>query len=161
MAAIRVLVVDDSAFMRKFISDIINNEHDMKVVGSARNGQIALDKIRELNPDVVTLDVEMPGKNGLEVLSEIQGTVNTQVIMLSGLTSEGSAITLEALEKGAFDFIQKPSGLNFKTEDLKTELIQRSGMRQHVKKNRVRQKQFLLKKENNAKSCQQLKKLQL
>ena len=66
MAAIRVLVVDDSAFMRKFISDIINNEHDMKVVGSARNGQIALDKIRELNPDVVTLDVEMPGKNGLE-----------------------------------------------------------------------------------------------
>ncbi len=159
MAAIRVLVVDDSAFMRKFISDIINNEHDMKVVGSARNGQIALDKIRELNPDVVTLDVEMPGKNGLEVLSEIQGTVNTQVIMLSGLTSEGSAITLEALEKGAFDFIQKPSGLNFKTEDLKTELIQKIRYAAACKEKSSKTKTIPIEKREQRKKLPTVKKI--
>ncbi|WP_291964934.1 chemotaxis response regulator protein-glutamate methylesterase [Caloramator sp.] len=107
---IKVLVVDDSAFMRKMISDIINSQRDMQVVSTARDGLEAIEKAKQLNPDVITLDVEMPKKNGLEALIELKKYTNAQVIMLSSLTSEGSNITIEALQLGAFDFIQKPSG---------------------------------------------------
>ncbi|WP_027307558.1 chemotaxis response regulator protein-glutamate methylesterase [Caloramator sp. ALD01] len=107
---IKVLVVDDSAFMRKMISDIINSQRDMQVVSTARDGFEAIEKAKQLNPDVITLDVEMPKKNGLEALIELKKYTNAQVIMLSSLTSEGSNITIEALQLGAFDFIQKPSG---------------------------------------------------
>lgn len=107
---IKVLVVDDSAFMRKMISDIINSQRDMQVVSTARDGLEAIEKAKQLNPDVITLDVEMPKKNGLEALIELKKYTNAQIIMLSSLTSEGSNITIEALQLGAFDFIQKPSG---------------------------------------------------
>lgn len=120
---IRVLIVDNSAFMRVFISDMINNEKDMEVVGTARNGDVALEKIDLLDPDVITLDVEMPGKNGLEVLKDIKHRSCSKVIMLSGLTTKGSSITIEALEAGAFDFIQKPSGIaNLELETIRAEL---------------------------------------
>lgn len=107
---IKVLVVDDSAFMRKMISDIINSQKDMQVISTARDGLEAIEKAKQLNPDVITLDVEMPKKNGLEALIELKNHTTAQVIMLSSLTSEGSNITIEALRLGAFDFIQKPSG---------------------------------------------------
>lgn len=72
MFQIRVMVVDDSAFMRKMISDIINSQPDMQVVDVARDGQEAIEKVKSINPDVITLDVEMPRKNGLEALAEIK-----------------------------------------------------------------------------------------
>lgn len=108
MGKIRVLVVDDSAFMRRYISDIINQEPDMEVIDTAAEGDSAIEKVKSLKPDVVTLDVEMPGKNGLEVLREIKMISQSEVIMLSGLTKEGSAVTIEALGIGAFDFVEKP-----------------------------------------------------
>lgn len=110
MAAIRVLVVDDSAFMRKVISDIINNDPYMEVVGKARNGQDALKKIQELNPDVVTMDVEMPGLDGLAALEELMKIKPVPVIMISSLTKRGTEQTVKALQLGAVDFIAKPSG---------------------------------------------------
>jgi two-component system chemotaxis response regulator CheB len=123
---IKVLVVDDSAFMRKFISDMINNEPDMEVVDTAKDGDSAVNKVKSLAPDVVTLDVEMPGKNGLEVLREIKNTGLSQVIMFSGLTARGSSITIEALRMGAFDFVQKPSGFKyFKIDEIKKELVEK------------------------------------
>lgn len=124
---IRVLVVDDSAFMRKFISDVINSESDMKVIDTAKDGREAVEKVRELRPDVITLDVEMPHKNGLEALEEIMRIDECfQVIMLSGLTAQGSSITMEALAKGAFDFVQKPSGFNYlKIDHIKDELVEK------------------------------------
>ncbi|NLU42580.1 MAG: chemotaxis response regulator protein-glutamate methylesterase [Firmicutes bacterium] len=107
---IRVLVVDDSAFMRKVISDIIDADPDMVVVGKARDGEEALRKIEELKPNVVTLDVEMPKMNGLEVLRRLMPSNPVAVVMLSSLTREGADTTIEALSLGAVDFIPKPSG---------------------------------------------------
>lgn len=123
---IKVLVVDDSAFMRKMITDMINSQPDMEVIDTARDGEAAVFKVRSMNPDVVTLDVEMPRKNGLEALREIKKISTSQVIMLSSLTSYGSAITIEALQDGAFDFIQKPSGsISLDIEKVKEELAEK------------------------------------
>jgi two-component system, chemotaxis family, protein-glutamate methylesterase/glutaminase len=107
---IRVLVVDDSALMRKVVSDMLNARPDIEVVGQARDGQDALEKIRVLNPDVLTLDVEMPIKDGLSTLKEIMLTKPMPVVMLSSLTQEGAATTMQCLELGAVDFVGKPSG---------------------------------------------------
>lgn len=104
-----VLVADDSALMRKMISDMINSQPDMEVVDTAKNGEIAVQKVRDLKPDIITLDVEMPVKNGIEALKEIKQISFTEVIMLSSLTTENSSTTIEALKLGAFDFITKPS----------------------------------------------------
>lgn len=122
---ITVLIVDDSAFMRKFISDMINNQSDMQVIDTAIDGEDAVEKIRKLRPDVATLDVEMPKKNGLEVLKEVSD-IPTKIIMVSGMTARGSSITLEALQMGAFDFIQKPSGFrSLKIGDIQKELTEK------------------------------------
>lgn len=107
---VKVLVVDDSAFMRKVISDIINSDPQMTVVGTARNGQDAIDKVQKLQPNVVTLDVEMPIMDGLKALEEIMKTKPTPVVMLSSQTKNGAEATLGALQRGAIDFITKPSG---------------------------------------------------
>lgn len=106
----KVLVVDDSALMRQEISKMLETDSTLQVVGSARDGVQALERIRQLNPDVVTLDVEMPRMNGLECLKNIMRDMPRPVIMVSALTQEGAEVTIEALEYGAFDFIQKPSG---------------------------------------------------
>lgn len=121
---IKVIVVDDSAFMRIFISNMINSQLDMEVIDTAQDGTVAIEKIKKLQPDVVTLDIEMPNKNGLEVLKQIDKN-KTQVIMLSGLTAKGSIITIEALRLGAFDFVQKPSGSNFEIAKIQKELIEK------------------------------------
>jgi len=106
---LKVLVVDDSAFMRKFIGDIIQSDSEMELVGTARNGEDALRKIAIYKPDVITLDVEMPGLNGLDTLKRIMEQTPLPVIMVSSLTQRGSKITIEALAAGAIDFITKPS----------------------------------------------------
>lgn len=110
MMPIRVFVVDDSAFMRKLITEIVNAEPDLEVAGYARNGQDALEKLKRLDVDVITLDVEMPVMDGLETLKQIIKDKPRPVIMLSSLTRAGSEITLQALALGAVDFISKPSG---------------------------------------------------
>ncbi|GGC97091.1 protein-glutamate methylesterase/protein-glutamine glutaminase [Pontibacillus salipaludis] len=110
MNTIRVLVVDDSAFMRKMIRDILEADHRITVVGTARNGEEGLKKVRELSPDILTLDVEMPKMDGLTCLKEIMRTHPLPVVMLSSMTTLGGENTLKAMEYGAVDFIEKPSG---------------------------------------------------
>ncbi len=108
---IKVLVVDDSALVRKIFSDIITEAPTLDLVGIAQNGVIALRKIEEFRPDIVTLDVEMPKLDGFGVLKEmIAKGLQSRVIMVSGVTKEGAESTLKALEMGALDFIAKPSG---------------------------------------------------
>jgi two-component system, chemotaxis family, protein-glutamate methylesterase/glutaminase len=107
---IRVLVVDDSAFIRKVISRILEKDQGIQVAGTAENGVEALEKIETLHPDVVTMDVEMPRMDGIEALKKIMSTKPLPVIMLSGVTQEGANVTLDALNMGACDFITKDSG---------------------------------------------------
>lgn len=109
MRPYKVLVVDDSAFMRKIISDLIENDADFQVTATAANGREAIQKVNELRPDLVTMDVEMPEMNGLEALKLIMAEHPLPVIMLSGINEEGMKETILALEWGAFDFIRKPS----------------------------------------------------
>jgi len=109
--ALKVLVVDDTLFYRKLISDILAEIPGVHVVGNAGNGQTALGRILSLQPDLLTLDVEMPGMTGLEVLQAIKAkSLEVGVIMVSTLTSYGSQTTIAALELGAFDFVTKPQG---------------------------------------------------
>ncbi|GIP56528.1 protein-glutamate methylesterase/protein-glutamine glutaminase [Paenibacillus woosongensis] len=105
----RIMVVDDSAFMRKIVSDLIEQDPDFKVIGTARNGREAIEQIGLLSPDLVTMDVEMPELNGLDALKIIMERQPLPVIMLSGINEQGMRETIMALELGAFDFIRKPS----------------------------------------------------
>lgn len=107
---IKVLVVDDSAFMRKVLSDMLNSDPALQVVGTARNGLDALEKIAQLKPDVVTLDIEMPVLDGIRTLEEIIKRYSLPVVMISSATQAGAEATLNALQKGAVDFVAKPSG---------------------------------------------------
>ncbi|MBC7087524.1 MAG: chemotaxis response regulator protein-glutamate methylesterase [Tissierellales bacterium] len=116
----KLLVVDDSAFMRKIISDMLRDINEITIVGTARNGKDALELIPQLRPDVVSLDVEMPILNGLKTLEIIKEKYDIPVIMLSSNTN--SEVTIEALEKGAFDFIEKPKNINENLEDLRNDL---------------------------------------
>jgi two-component system chemotaxis response regulator CheB len=105
---LQVLVVDDSALMRRLISDLLESDPGIQVVGTARDGQEAVEKVATLRPDVVTMDVEMPRMNGLEALSQIMQKHPTPVVMLTGL--DDASVALEAMERGAIDFVLKPSG---------------------------------------------------
>ena len=106
---IKVLVVDDTIVYRKAVSDIMEELPEVELVGVAHNGKIAMSKIATLKPDLLTLDIEMPEMNGLEVLAELQKQqLGIGAIMLSTLTDDGSEMTMRALELGAFDFILKP-----------------------------------------------------
>ncbi len=109
MCAASVLVVDDSVTMRALIKHALSRDPDIVVVGEAANPYEARDKMKQLDPDVVTLDVEMPNMNGIEFLEKIMTLRPTPVIMVSNLTAPGAAATLAALEIGAFDCIAKPS----------------------------------------------------
>ncbi|MWV43530.1 chemotaxis-specific protein-glutamate methyltransferase CheB [Paenibacillus sp. HJL G12] len=109
MTPYKVVVVDDSAFMRKIFSDLIEKDPAFQVIDTAVNGREAVEKITRLKPDVVTMDVEMPEMNGLEALKLIMAEDPLPVIMLSGINEEGMKETIIALESGAFDFIRKPS----------------------------------------------------
>jgi two-component system chemotaxis response regulator CheB len=110
MLPVRVLVVDDSVVVRKLLSEALSSSPEVEVAGLASNGAIALAKIPQLNPDVITLDVEMPGLNGIETLVEIRRLYpRLPVIMFSTLTERGAAVTLEALSLGASDYLTKPT----------------------------------------------------
>lgn len=117
---IKLLVVDDSAFMRKIISDLIDDIPGIQVGGIARNGLDALEAIPKIKPDIITLDIEMPKLNGIETLKSIKEKYNIPVIMLSSFA--GRDITIEALELGALDFIEKPTDLNSNLDDFRDEL---------------------------------------
>jgi two-component system chemotaxis response regulator CheB len=107
---VRILVVDDTIFYRKILSDILKEIPQVEVVGSANTGKVALSKIDSLKPDMITRDVERPGMNGIEVLEELnKKNLDIGILMVSTLTGKGSQITIRALELGAFDFIEKPS----------------------------------------------------
>ncbi|MGI6226652.1 MAG: protein-glutamate methylesterase/protein-glutamine glutaminase [Peptococcales bacterium] len=142
MGKIRVLVVDDSAFMRKVISDMIKNDADLELIGTARNGKDALVKLVELKPDVITLDVEMPEMNGLEALEKIMAINPTPTIMLSSLTEKGADITIKALAKGAVDFVQKPGGsISLNLHEVEKEIIAKIKLAYQVNiKNLISQK---------------------
>jgi len=106
--AIRVLVIDDSALIRKMLSELLASDADIEVVGTASDPFIAREKIKTLNPDVLTLDVEMPRMDGLTFLSNLMRLRPMPVVMVSSLTEAGANITLEALALGAVDFVSKP-----------------------------------------------------
>ncbi len=110
--------------MRKLISDFLSNSGLIEVIDTAKDGREAIEKIKKQQPDVVTLDVEMPKMNGLEALAEIMKSYPVPVLMVSSLTKEGTDITIQALQLGAFDFIAKPSGaISFDIAKIKDDLI--------------------------------------
>jgi two-component system, chemotaxis family, protein-glutamate methylesterase/glutaminase len=112
MPKIRVLVVDDAVVLRKLITEALSKDPDIEVVGSAANGRIALQKIPQVNPDIITLDVEMPEMDGITTLREIRKTyAKLPVIMFSTLTARGAATTLDALSAGASDYVTKPANV--------------------------------------------------
>jgi two-component system chemotaxis response regulator CheB len=109
--ALRVLVADDSSVFRRAITDALTSLPDVQVVGSAPNGKIALQKVLDLKPDLLTLDMEMPEMDGLAVLDALkQAGSTTSVMVISAVTLRGGRFTMQALEKGAFDFLTKPQG---------------------------------------------------
>jgi len=122
---IRILVTDDSAFMRRAIARMLEGEDDFEIVATASNGEDAVKKARELRPDVITMDVEMPGIGGLEAIKRITAEQSTAIIMVSALTREGAEITLRGLELGAIDFIPKPDSTYVDIVKLRRELIEK------------------------------------
>lgn len=120
---IRVLVVDDSALMRKMIPQMLERDNGIRVVGTAMDGEFALQKIAELKPDVITLDLEMPRMNGMDALRQIVKKHRLPVIIVSAHTTEGANSTFKALAMGAFDFVAKPSnGASAHIADIATQL---------------------------------------
>lgn len=120
---IRVLIVDDSALVRQLLSQMLSGDPDVEVCGTAADPLIARQKIKELNPDVVTLDIEMPNMDGLSFLEKIMRLRPMPVVMVSSLTQKGAEATVQALEMGAVDFVAKPTidirhGLQDKTDEL-------------------------------------------
>ncbi|WP_420935304.1 protein-glutamate methylesterase/protein-glutamine glutaminase [Alteromonas sp. A081] len=103
----KVLVVDDSTFYRRRVREILDEDRELEVVGEARNGRDALDKIKELSPDVITMDVEMPVMDGISAVKAIMETKPIPILMFSSLTHHGAQATLDALEAGALDFLPK------------------------------------------------------
>ena len=105
--AVKVLVVDDSSFFRRRVSEIINQDPSLEVVDTAQNGREAVEKALSLHPDVITMDIEMPIMDGITAVREIMAKCPTPILMFSSLTHEGAKSTLEALEAGALDFLPK------------------------------------------------------
>src|SRR5580765_3709982 len=123
MAKTRVVVVDDSALVRSLLGAIINRQSDMECVGTAADPLIAREMIRTLNPDVITLDVEMPRMDGIDFLGKLMRLRPTPVVMVSTLTEHGAEVTMRALELGAVDFVAKPKigvadGLRLLADDI-------------------------------------------
>jgi two-component system, chemotaxis family, protein-glutamate methylesterase/glutaminase len=120
---VRVLVVDDSALMRKLIPKILEQADSIEVVGTAMDGHIGLKKIEELAPQVITLDLEMPGLNGIDTLKEIMRRWHLPVVVVSSHSTAGASITLKALALGAVDFVAKPQDVWARMPEIANELI--------------------------------------
>ncbi|MCP4581290.1 MAG: chemotaxis response regulator protein-glutamate methylesterase [candidate division Zixibacteria bacterium] len=136
MSQVKVLVVDDSAFMRKAISMMLESDPDIKVVGMGHDGNEGIELVKKLKPDIVTLDIEMPRMDGLTALKHIMADNPTPVMMISSLTTDGASATLDALQLGAVDFI--PKQLSFVALDIvkiKEQLIQKI---KHIAQNKNR-----------------------
>lgn len=132
---IKVLIVDDSAFMRKVIQNAIQQDQEINVLGYAKDGIEALKKAKELNPDIITLDVEMPNMDGLACLEALQKQGSYAIIMLSSLTGEKTNATIRALELGAFDFISKPNSIfDMSSDTKKDEIIEKIKLAYRTKK---------------------------
>jgi two-component system chemotaxis response regulator CheB len=123
MSLVRVLVVDDSALMRKLIPQILQTDSSIEVVGTAMDGNFGLKKIAELKPQVVTLDLEMPGMGGIDMLKEIMRRHRLPVIVVSSHSTQGASVTLQALSLGAFDFVAKPTDVSARMPQIAEELI--------------------------------------
>jgi two-component system chemotaxis response regulator CheB len=123
VAAIRVLVVDDSAFMRRAIAKMLENEPNVVVAATARSGEEAIEKALQVRPDVITMDVEMPGIGGLEAVREICARQHVPIIMVSALTKEGAETTFRALDLGAVDFVAKPDAAYDNINDVARDLV--------------------------------------
>lgn len=129
MSSARVLVVDDSAVIRRILTDVLSSDPEIEVVGTASNGTMALEKFEKLAPDLITLDVEMPGMSGLDLLSEIRRrSPKVPVVMFSTLTQRAASTTLDALARGATDYVTKPSNTGSReaaTEHVRSQLVPR------------------------------------
>jgi len=123
MKKVRVLVVDDSALMRKMIPQMLEADPLIEVVGTAMDGTFCLKKIEELKPNVVTLDLQMPGMNGIDTLKEIMRRHPMPVIVVSSHSTEGASVTMKALGLGAFDFVAKPQDASVHMAETAAELI--------------------------------------
>ena len=123
MKQVRVLVVDDSALMRKLIPQMLAVDEAINVVGTAMDGSFCLKKIEELKPNVITLDLEMPGMNGIDTLKEIMRHNPVPVIVFSSHSTEGASVTMKALGLGAFDFVTKPKDASAHMSETAGELI--------------------------------------
>ena len=134
---IRVLIADDSAFMRKVLSDLFNSQSDFQVVGTAVNGQEAIEKVKKFQPDVLTLDVIMPIMDGLNALAVIMEQCPLPVVMISSATQKGTNETIRALALGAVDFVSKAGGAISKIDTIKDEILAKCRMaaKAHARKN--------------------------
>ncbi|HEX3139338.1 MAG TPA: chemotaxis response regulator protein-glutamate methylesterase [Rhizobacter sp.] len=137
MAKTRVVVVDDSALVRSLLTEIINRQADMECIGAAADPLVAREMIRTLNPDVITLDVEMPRMDGIDFLSKLMRLRPMPVVMVSTLTERGAEVTMRALELGAVDFVAKPKigvadGLRLLAEDITDKV--RIASKAHIRK---------------------------
>ena len=130
--AVRVLVVDDSALMRKLIPQILQADGSIQVVGTAIDGNFALKKIEELKPQVVTLDLEMPGMSGMQALREITTRYHLPVIVVSSHTTQGASATFKALAMGALDFVAKPHDASAHMQEVAQELINKIKIAAHT-----------------------------
>lgn len=123
---IRVVIADDSAFMRMVLSDMFKKQSDFEVVGVAKNGKEAVEKVKELTPDLVTMDVNMPVMDGLQALEAIMKDCPTPVVMFSSLTQEGAKATIKALSLGAVDFVSKVGGSISKVDTVEDEILSKA-----------------------------------
>ena len=161
MDKIRVLVVDDSVFMRNSITKIITTD-EIEVVGTAANGAEAIEKVKQLNPNIVTMDIEMPVMDGLTAVQRIMEENPVPILMLSTLTSEGADATIKALDYGAVDFITKKSAFT-EMNSLKDELISKikSIARSNNMQNRIRRRTLLNKMNRGEISRDEMEKIEI
>src|ERR1700704_1335501 len=125
----RVLIVDDSAFMRKVLEGIFNADDQLQVVGHAKDGREAVSLAESLKPDVITMDINMPHVDGLQATAEIMTTNPRPIVIVSSESKEGAASTLRALELGAIEFVGKPSsGIDLDMQNVKEELLRKVRM---------------------------------
>ena len=130
---IRVVIADDSAFMRMVLSDMFKKQSDFEVVGLAVNGKEAVEKVKALSPDLVTMDVNMPVMDGLQALEAIMKECPTPVLMFSSLTQEGAKATIKALSLGAVDFISKVGGSISKVDTVEDEILAKARIAAHAR----------------------------